>query len=43
MLEFQEQNCQLTLEEGLKIYYDAFEDQESILKGDTLPEFIFWA
>lgn len=41
MLEFQEQNCQLTLEEGLKIYYDAFEDQESILKGDTLPEFIF--
>ena len=41
MLEFQKQNCHLTLEEGLKIYYDAFEDQESILKGDTLPEFIF--
>jgi hypothetical protein len=41
MLEFQKQNCDLTLEEGLKIYYDAFEDQESILKGDTLPEFIF--
>ncbi len=41
MLEFQKQNCNLTLEEGLKIYYDAFEDQESILKGDTLPEFIF--
>ena len=41
MLEFQKQNCQLTLEEGLEIYYDAFEDQESILKGDTLPEFIF--
>ena len=41
MLEFQKQNCDLTLEEGLNIYYDAFEDQESILKGDTLPEFIF--
>ena len=41
MLEFQKQNCCLTLEEGLRIYYDAFEDQESILKGDTLPEFIF--
>ena len=41
MLEFQKQNCHLTLEEGLKIYYDSFEDQESILKGDTLPEFIF--
>lgn len=41
MLEFQKQNCDLTLEEGLKIYYDSFEDQESILKGDTLPEFIF--
>ena len=41
MLEFQKQNCQLTLEEGLEIYYNAFEDQESILKGDTLPEFIF--
>ena len=41
MLEFQKQNCHLTLEEGLKIYYDAFEDQDSILKGDTLPEFIF--
>ena len=41
MLEFQKQNCDLTLEEGLKIYYDAFEDQDSILKGDTLPEFIF--
>ena len=41
MLEFQKQNCQLTLEEGLEIYYNAFEDQELILKGDTLPEFIF--
>tara|TARA_B100001063_G_scaffold134195_1_gene125547 strand:+ start:463 stop:954 length:492 start_codon:yes stop_codon:yes gene_type:complete len=41
MLEFQKQNCDLTLEEGLNIYYGAFEDQESILKGDTLPEFIF--
>jgi len=41
MLEFQKQNCRLTLEEGLKIYYEAFENQETILKGDTLPEFIF--
>ena len=41
MLEFQKQNCQLTLEEGLKVYYEAFEDQGSILRGDTLPEFIF--
>ena len=41
MLEFQKQNCQLTLEEGLEVYYEAFEDQGSILRGDTLPEFIF--
>ena len=41
MLEFQKQNCQLTLEEGLEVYYAAFEDQGSILRGDTLPEFIF--
>ena len=41
MLEFQKQYCQLTLEEGLKVYYEAFEDQGSILRGDTLPEFIF--
>ena len=41
MLEFQKQNCQLTLEKGLEVYYEAFEDQGSILRGDTLSEFIF--
>ena len=41
MLEFQTQDCSLTLQEGLNIYYDAFEDKESILKGDTLTDFVF--
>ena len=41
MLEFQKQDCSLTLQEGLNIYYDAFEDKESILKGDTLTDFVF--
>lgn len=41
MLEFQKQDCSLTLKEGLDIYYNAFEDKESILKGDTLTDFIF--
>lgn len=41
MLEFQKQDCILTLQEGLNIYYDAFEDKESILKGDTLTDFVF--
>ncbi len=41
MLEFQKQDCNLTLQEGLNIYYDAFDDKESILKGDTLTDFIF--
>ena len=41
MLEFQKQHCNLTLQEGLNIYYDAFDDKESILKGDALTDFIF--
>ena len=41
MLEFQKQDCILTLQEGLNVYYDAFEDKESILKGDTLTDFVF--
>lgn len=41
MLEFQKQDCNLTLQEGLNIYYDAFDDKESILKGDALTDFIF--
>ncbi len=41
MLEFQKQDCSLTLQEGLDIYYNAFEDQESILRGDTKTDYIF--
>ena len=41
MLEFQKEDCSLTLQEGLDIYYNAFEDQESILRGDTKTDFIF--
>ncbi|MDA8892990.1 hypothetical protein N9I86_04710, partial [Hyphomicrobiales bacterium] len=41
MLEFQKQDCSLTLQEGLDIYYNAFEDQESILRGDTKTDLIF--
>ena len=41
MFEFQKQDCDLTLQEGLNIYYDAFDDKDSILKGDTLTDFIF--
>jgi hypothetical protein len=41
MLEFQKQDCSLTLQEGLDIYYNAFEDQESILRGDTKTDIIF--
>lgn len=41
MLEFQKQDCNLTLREGLDIYYNSFDDKESILKGDTLTDFIF--
>ena len=41
MLEFQKQNCKLTLKEGLDVYYGAFKDKNSILRGDNQTEFIF--
>ena len=32
MLEYQKQNCQLTLREGLKCYYQSFPESKEILK-----------
>ena len=35
MLEYQKQDCDLTLEEGLECYYRSFPDTTEVLKDDN--------